>query len=51
MQDHDLRTVTYDSHELDRHGPVEVASLRLRNDSEYSQSDNATNRGTEGAKT
>ena len=29
MIDSDLRTATYDTHELDEHGPVEIADLRL----------------------
>ena len=32
MIDFDLRTATYDTHELDEHGPVEIADLRLDDD-------------------
>ena len=39
MTDSDLRTPSYDTHELDEHGPVEIADLRLDNDSDDANSD------------
>ena len=38
MIDFDLRTATYDTHELDEHGPVEIAGLRLDDDSDDADS-------------
>ena len=34
MIDSDLQTATYDTHELDEHGPVDIADLRLDDDSD-----------------
>lgn len=39
MIDSDLRTATYDMHELDEHGPIEIAGLRLDDDSDDAGSD------------
>ena len=39
MIDFDLRTATYDTHELDEHGPVQIADLRLDDDSDDADSD------------
>ena len=39
MIDSDLRTATYDTHELDEHGPMEIADLRLNDDSDDADSD------------
>ena len=38
MIDFDLRSATYDTHELDEHGPVEIAGLRLDDDSDDADS-------------
>ena len=32
MKDFDLRTANYDTHELDEHGHIEIAGLRLDED-------------------
>lgn len=48
MRDHDLRTVTYDSHELDEHRSVEIASLRLDDDVEDTDDDVVSTWSTEG---
>ena len=39
MIDSDLRTATYERHELDEHGAVEIAGLRLDDDSDDADSD------------
>ena len=39
MIDSDLRTATYDTLELDEHGPIEIAGLRLDDDSDDAGSD------------
>ena len=39
MKDSDLRQTTYDKHELDEHGPVEIADLRLDDDSDDDSDD------------
>ena len=39
MIDFDLRTATYDTNELDEHGPVEIPDLRLDDDSDDADSD------------
>ena len=45
IMDSDLRTATYDTHELDEHGPVEIADLCLDDDSDDADSDDWENAG------
>ena len=47
MQDHDLRTVTYDSHELKEDGPIQVANFLLGGDREHN--DRSSDRVSDGA--
>ena len=48
MVDFDIRTATYEAHELDRHGPINDAGLRLGDDSNV---ENTDERGTEATRT
>ena len=42
MEDSDLRTATYDVYELGQHGPIEIAGLKLDNDSDGADSETAS---------
>ena len=48
MRDHDLRAVTDDSHELDEHPSVEIASRRRDDDVENTDDDVVSTWSTEG---